>query len=242
MKKSTFLFIVCLIFSNLFLHAQEDDIEKIAKDVLLETVTKYAILLNQQQNEDSTIDVCQSTTISTVYAALEALEILDNKDKRENFIKSVLPEYTKTGEALITVYDKYLSREVEQYISYTEAITTYGFNISSNKEETDDYLQPELSEDMQSSDKEFSEQMEDSEINKDKGVTYYGDIASGYITEYESVLKAYNLDAVVELANFYNKLDLARAEEYKIYLDAVLEIAEKTLDISINQSTNSGPN
>ena len=114
----------------------------------------------------------------TVQAAAMAIKNPSWKNVKDGIVEQLLPDYSKQGTPLETIYDKELMRDIDQYVMYAETFMTYGLNMNSYDTEVRNHMSPE---------KGVNEIVENPEekLEEEK----FGDMT---VTEYQSqVTKAY---------------------------------------------------
>jgi len=211
------------------LEQDEKEIDEIIDKVLKPTIEKWALLATQKTVEESIILVCKFGSIGFAYDEVLNKNIPSHNDLKEMFIKKLLPNYTKTGEALNTIYDKYLMKEVETFVEYSEAVPKYGLKLITEHELADIYISPEKGDNPQDSGQSLEEGMDSNGVEKNTLLNRYGDVVGVDFAIYEKYLEENNLDAIVEMTNFYEKFDLENMEEYLVYFEAFKEIGEQML-------------
>lgn len=240
---STFIVIFLLLFQNInfaqitkeqeqenkqTLEDDKKEIDAIIEEVLKPTKKKLGLLGLQKTSKQTIIIACNMGLITVPYNKI-LNKSYSHKDLKELFIKKLLPNYTKTGEALNTVYDKYLMKEIETYVEYSEVIPKFGLTLITEHELADVYIAPEKGENPKDTGMSLEEGLESNGVEKNTVLNRYGDIIGTEFNAFEKLLKDNNLDAIVEMTNFYEKFNLENVEEYNQYLDALLEIYNKEL-------------
>ena len=173
-----------LLLTSQFAQGQDDpftqinDTDGLNEDQLIqrkftESIIKLGIYAAQIVDEDLVITISETQMVTAQAAAL-AIGNPTWENLREYFITNLLPDYSRQGTYLETIYDKELMRNVDQYVKYAETAMSYGFNMTSADREVRTYLSPE---------KNLGEEFMEMDGVAPLEPTYNGDTAAQYQTK-----------------------------------------------------------
>lgn len=243
MKTILFRILLFSVLSFHLVHAQTDtgDEPSISDEALIvnkftETILKLTLYGTQLADRDLILLVCDSYAVP-VQGALLAVRNPTWNNIREYVIQNLLPEYSRQGSYLETIYDRELMRDIDQYIKYAETALSYGFNMTGADREVRAYLSPE---------KGVLDEFEMTEGETVEQVTYGGDTAAVYqskITSLYADILAYEPtgdpivdDAVIEAMTytyFENGEEHARALDLIVDMNQAEFTGDEILDAEI---------
>ncbi len=207
------------------------DAELIA-ELMVPTLAKTLLLLSQKSVEDQIIIVCKGYSVTITYGEILDLGVPTYEDLKELFIIKILPQISKEGEVLVTLFDKYLMRDVNQNINLKETALDFGLQLIVDGDEVQTYLQPESSGDYSGNGntESMAISLENIGVNSRNLNTFYGLVIENDYQIYKDVLNNENSRAIKDLTNLFTDWDQKQVEEYYQYLELTMQVVEIYLE------------
>ena len=235
MKKNTIYILISILFiwpSQIKAQNNEmSDAEHIA-ELMVPTLAKTILLLSQKSAEDQIIIVCKGYSVTITYGEILDLGVPTYENLKELFIIKILPQISKEGEVLVTLFDKYLMRDVNQNIDLKETALDFGLQLIVDSDEVQTYLQPETSRDYSSNGntEPMAISLDNSGVNSRNLNTLYGTIIENDYQNYKSEILSENSRAIKDLTNLFTDWDQKQIETYYQYLELTLQAVEIYLE------------
>ena len=242
MRTILIIFLLFGILNPFVGHAQKNeksDAEIIA-ELMIPTVAKTILLLSQKTAESQIIIVCKAGSITITYGEILDIGVPTWESLSDLLVKKILPQVTKHGVLINSIYDKYLMRDINQDIDLSEAAYTFGLNLIVDDGKVKTYLVPENNEIGQitnQSDNLVSDLLKDGVDTRDLMDlygAYVNDDYSRYVSEEE-----FNTErAIDELTNVFEGFDVENAKKYNEYLQYTRMLVEAYLESKKQTPTN----
>lgn len=134
-----------LVFTSIFLfslgalcqdQSGNDGSDELSDDQVIlkkftKTITKLALYNAQLADPESVVDVADTYGGIPLQAGILAIRNPSFKNIKDGIVSGLLPDYSKQGTYLETIYDKELMRDIDQYIKYVQTFMDYGLIMSS---------------------------------------------------------------------------------------------------------------
>lgn len=210
---------------------EKTDAELIA-ELMVPTLAKTVLLLSQKSTEDQIIVVCKGYSITITYGEILDLGVPTYENLKELFILKILPQISREGEVLNTLFDKYLMRDVNQDIDLKETALNFGLQLIVDSEQVQTYLQLESSGDYSGNGntESMAISLENNGVNSRNLNTLYGVVISNDYQNYKNELRSENSRAIKDLTNLFTSWDQKQSEEYYKYLELTMQVVELYLE------------
>lgn len=218
---------------------KKTDAELIA-ELMVPTLAKTVLLLSQISAEDQIIVVCKSYSISITYGEILDLGVPTFENLKELFIKKILPQISKEGDVLNTIFDRYLMKDVNQNIDLSETALNFGLQLIVENDDVQTYFKPESSGDYSGAGntESLAISLENNGVNARNLNTLYGIIIGDDYQEYKNEIGIENTRAIKNLTNLFTGLNQKQSEEYYRYLELSIKAVEIYLENKQTQSSN----
>ncbi len=210
---------------------EKTDAELIA-ELMVPTLAKTVLLLSQKSTEDQIIVVCKGYSVTITYGEILDLGVPTFKNLKELFIIKILPQISREGEVLNTLFDKYLMRDVNQNMDLKEIALDFGLQLIVNSEQVQTYLQPESSGDYygNGNTESMAISLENNGVNSRNLNTLYGMVIGNDYQNYRNELQSENSRAIKDLTNLFTGWNQKQGEEYYKYLELTIQVVELYLE------------
>lgn len=230
--KNIVLYILMITFfifpdQNNAQNIEKADAELIA-ELMVPTLAKTILLLSQKSTEDQIIVVCKGYSVTITYGEILDLGVPTYENLKELFILKILPQISREGDVLNTLFDKYLMRDVNQNIDLKETALNFGLQLIVDSEQVQTYLQPESSGDYSGNGntESMAISLENNGVNSRNLNTLYGVVIGNDHQNYKNELRSENSRAIKDLTNLFIGWDQKQSEEYYKYLEITLQAVE----------------
>lgn len=115
---------------------------QVIKKYFPKTIAKLGLYSGQVASPSLVVKLAKKQGI-TGQAAIMAIKNPSWKNVKDGIVEQLLPDYSKQGTPLETIYDKELMRDIDQYVMYAETFMTYGLNMNSYDTEVRNHMSPE---------------------------------------------------------------------------------------------------
>lgn len=112
-------------------------------DLFSQTLVKMSLLLTQTEFEGLTILVCETFSLPFFYGRPLDRENPTYENFRDYAINNMMPNNSRNGEELESIFDKEMMRDVDQVIKYSEASMDFGLQLIMADGPVKVYLAPE---------------------------------------------------------------------------------------------------
>ncbi len=231
--------VLCILIITFFIlpnqnnaqNNEKSDAELIA-ELMIPTLTKTILLLSQKSAQDQIIVVCKGYSVTITYGEILDLGVPTYENLKELFIIKILPQISKEGEVLNTIFDEYLMRDVNQNIDLKETALNFGLQLIVDSEQVRTYLQPESSDDYSGNGntESMAISLENNGVNSRNLNTFYGEAISNDYQNYKNELQSENSRAIKDLTNLFTGWDQKQSEEYYKYLELTMQVVELYLE------------
>lgn len=235
MKRIFFYILMSIFFiwpsQNSAQNNEMADAELIA-ELMVPTLAKTLLLFSQKSAEDQIIIVCKGYSVTITYGEILDLGVPTYENLKELFIIKILPQISKEGEVLVTLFDKYLMRDVNQNIDLKETALDFGLQLIVDDDEVQTYLQPESSGDYSrnGNTEPMAISLDNNGVNSRNLNTLYGAIIENDYQNYKTQLLSENSRAIKELTNLFTDWDQKQIEAYYEYLELSIQVVEIYLE------------
>lgn len=235
MKRIFFYVFISILFiwpsQNSAQNNKITDAELIA-ELMVPTLAKTILLLSQKSTEDQIIIVCKGYSVTITYGEILDLGVPTYENLKELFIIKILPQISKEGEVLATLFDKYLMRDVNQHIDLKETALNFGLQLIVDSDAVQTYLQPESSGDYSGNgdSESMAISLENNGVNSRNLNTLYGLAIENDYQIYKTELLSENSRVIKDLTNLFTDWDKKQVEEYYQYLELTMQVVEIYLE------------